>query len=70
MNKETYIDATGTVKDDNTFTDWSEPTEVVNSCYGLVTYDKWCEKEMDRINSRVEGVTIAVRDDGMIALTR
>jgi hypothetical protein len=54
----------------STMTRWTKPDEIIDSQYGKITYQKWCEKERDRINKRGDKVKIVPRSDGFIALSR
>jgi len=56
--------------DKKTITEWSSPTEIINSGYGNITYREWCERERDRINKRGDTVRIVERKNGYIALSR
>jgi len=58
------------MSDKPTLTEWSKPDEVINSGYGSISYQEWCEKERDRINTRGDGVRIVTHEDGCIALSR
>jgi hypothetical protein len=58
------------MKNDKRLTEWSQPSEILNSQYGKVTYREWCDKECARINERGDGVKIVTREDGCIALSR
>jgi len=59
------------VNQKKTMTHWCKPDELMTSEYGVVSYQVWCEKERDRINTRGDGVKIVRRDsDGFIALSR
>jgi len=53
-----------------TMTHWTNPTDIIDSGYGKITYREWCDKERDRINKRGDGVKIVERADGFIALSR
>jgi hypothetical protein len=52
-------------------TEWGSPTELIESGYGLISYDRWCERELERINrgGRIK-VKIVTRKDGCVALSR
>lgn len=51
-------------------TEWSSPNEIIDSGYGKITYQLWCEKERDRINKGGDRVLILTRPDGFIALSK
>lgn len=53
-----------------TLTHWSNPTEIIDSGYGEITYREWCEKERDRINGHNDNVKIVKHGDVLIALSR
>ncbi len=49
---------------------WTKPDEVLKSTYGHVTYQEWCERELQRITTNGGSARIVARDDGFIALFR
>ncbi len=51
-------------------TEPSPATEMINSGYGKISYQKWCELEMKRMNKKSDSVSLHVFDDGKIALQR
>ena len=54
-----------------TLTHWCDPSDIIASGHGQVTYAVWCELEQARINRHGDKVKIVTRDtDGFIALTR
>lgn len=51
----------------NEVTVWGRPEERLNSEYGIVTYQEWCEKECVRVG---DGTTISTDENGLICVTR
>lgn len=52
-----------------TLTHWSSPTETLNSQYGNLTYQEWCEREVQRISNADRSVEIRY-SRGQIAIVR
>ena len=52
-------------------TEWSSPNEVIKSGWGTITYEKWCQREMERINLKAAGGAVRIVARGnQIALAR
>jgi len=49
--------------DDKRVSEWAPPTEILNSCYGRVTYEQWCNYEVRRLNRMEPNGTAHVVDD-------
>ena len=57
--------------DANRFIHWDAPTAKVKSGkWGKITNQEWCEKTMEEINVRGDGVHIVTNEKGEIALSR
>ena len=53
-----------------TMTVWSHPDEIVNSGHGNVTYRRWCELELERINKGERKAHLVTNANGEIAISR
>lgn len=58
------------LNDDNRITLWKTAEEYIESSYGRITYEEWCERECARICKRGKHVYIIRRADGFVALFR
>jgi hypothetical protein len=57
-------------KKDRILTQFTEPHAIIDSGHGKVTYQVWCEKELERINVLHSDAHIVTNEDGMIAISR
>jgi len=54
----------------NRITLWMVGEDYIESVYGRITYQEWCERERERIYRSGENLKIVHREDGAVALFR